>query len=408
MVTTTRPYGLISVDDHVIEPPTLWVERASRSTRDQVPHVIEEDGASIWVYGDKRIRLPSLFAQAGRDEAEIVPGLMSYRDMRPAYYQPVARSQDMDTDGVLASLCFPTIPRYCGQTFLEAEDRDLALWCVRTYNDWTIEEWAGGVPGRFIPLVILPLWDPALAAGEVERCAGMGAKAVSFSENPAKLGLPSLHDRAGYWDPVLGAINDTGLPICIHFGSSSMVPNTADDAPIFVSGLLSPVNLIYATADWLYSGKLEEFPNLEICLSEGGIGWMPYIMERAEYVLDHMRWARRYDPFDYGQTPREDPGPASSPRELFQQHIYGCFIDDRFGVRNLDAIGVDKVMMETDYPHGDGTFPHSMANAEKLLEGLDDEARYKIMQGNARRVFGLPEPLASVGDQPGGSASWAS
>jgi len=403
-----QPDGLISVDDHVIEPPTLWVDRAPRSRRDEVPHVVEEGGASIWVYGDKRIRLPSLFAQAGRDEADIVPGLMSYRDMRPAYYEPVARSQDMDTDGVLASLCFPTIPRYCGQTFLEAADRDLALWCVRAYNDWMIEEWAGGAPGRFIPLMILPLWDPQLAAGEVERGAGMGAKAVSFSENPAKLGLPSLHDRAGYWEPVLAAINDAGLPICIHFGSSSMVPNTADDAPIFVSGLLSPVNLIYATADWLYSGQLERFPNLKICLSEGGIGWMPYIMERAEYVLGHMRWARRYDPFDYGQAPRDDPGPAASPRELFQQHIYGCFIDDRFGVRNLDAIGVDKVMMETDYPHGDGTFPHSMANAAQLLDGLDDEARYKIMQGNARRVFGLSEPLASAAEPHRGSASWAS
>ena len=142
-MATEEANGLISVDDHVIEPPTLWVDRAPRSTRDQVPHVVEEDGASIWVYGDKRIRLPSLFAQAGRDEADIVPGLMSYRDMRPAYYEPVARSQDMDTDGVLASLCFPTIPRYCGQTFLEAADRDLALWCVRAYNDWMIEEWAG-------------------------------------------------------------------------------------------------------------------------------------------------------------------------------------------------------------------------------------------------------------------------
>ena len=187
-----------------------------------------------------------------------------------------------------------------------------------------------------------------------------------------------------------------------------MVPNTADDAPIYVSGLLSPVNLIYATADWLYSGKLEQFPNLKICLSEGGIGWMPYIMERAEYVLDHMRWARRYDPFAYGQAPRDDTGPVSNPRQLFQQHIYGCFIDDRFGVRNLDAIGVDKVMMETDYPHGDGTFPHSLANAEELLKDLDDEVRYKIMQGNARRVFGLPEPLASAGAPHEGSASWAS
>jgi predicted TIM-barrel fold metal-dependent hydrolase len=384
--------GLISVDDHVIEPPGLWADRVARADRDRAPHVVEDDGASVWVYEDKRIRIPSLFAQAGRDEAEIAPGLMSYADMRPEYYDARARTKDMDTDGVLASLCFPTIPRYCGQTFLEARDRDLALACLRAYNDWTIEEWAGAAPGRFIPLVIVPLWDPPLAAKEVERCAALGGRAVAFSENPAKLGLPSLHDRNGYWDPLLSAINDTGLPICIHFGSSSMVPNTADDAPIYVSALLSPLNLTYAAADWLFCRKLERFTNLKICLSEGGIGWMPYIMERSEYVVDHMPWADRYEPLDYSGPARDGLGPAVRPSELFRRHIYGCFIDDRFGVANLEAIGIDHVMMEADYPHGDGTFPHTMANAERLLAGLGKEARYQIMQGNARRVFNLPEP----------------
>ena len=384
--------GLISVDDHVIEPPTVWVDRAARADRDRVPHVVEEDGVSVWRYGDKRITLPSLFAQAGRDEADIMPGLMSYSDMRPAYFDAAARTEDMDTDGIVASLCFPTIPRYCGQTFLEAKDRELALECVKAYNDWTIDEWAGGAPGRFIPLIITPLWDPALAAAEVERCAGRGAKAVSFSENPAKLGLPSLHHRAGYWDPLLSTINDTGLPICIHFGSSSMVPTTADDAPIFVSALLSPLNLTYAAADWLFSRTLERFPNLKICLSEGGIGWMPYIIERAEYVVEHMRWARTFEPFDYDNTRYENLGPAVPPSDLFRRHIYGCFIDDRFGVANIDLIGVDHVMMESDYPHGDGTFPNSLANAERLLAGVDAGARHQIMQGNARRVFRLEEP----------------
>ena len=392
MVRLAPAEGLISVDDHVIEPPNVWVDRAARADRDRVPHVVEEDGVSVWRYGDKRITVPSLFAQAGRDEADITPGLMSYSEMRPGYFNASARTEDMDTDGIIASLCFPTIPRYCGQTFLEAKDRELALACVKAYNDWTIDEWAGGAPGRFIPLIITPLWDPSLAAVEVERCAGRGAKAVSFSENPAKLGLPSLHDRAGYWDPLLAAINDTGLPICIHFGSSSMVPTTADDAPIFVSALLSPLNLTYAAADWLFSGKLERYPNLKICLSEGGIGWMPYIIERAEYVMDHMRWARTYEPYDYGGTRHENLGPAESPSDLFRRHIYGCFIDDRFGVDNIDAIGADHVMMESDYPHGDGTFPHSLANAQRLLAGLDPAVRHQIMQGNARRVFNLEEP----------------
>jgi len=390
-VTSATEDRLISVDDHVIEPPSLWVDRVARRDRDRVPHVVEEDGASIWVYEDVRIPIPGLFVQAGRPEAEIKPELMSYERMRPAYFDAKERSKDMDEDGVLASACFPTIPRYCGQTFLEASDREMALVCVRAYNDWMIEEWAGGAPGRFIPMVIVPLWDPVAAAEEVGRCAGLGAKAVSFSENPAKLDLPSIHDRAGYWDPFLAAVDEAGLPMCIHFGSSSMVPNTSDDAPIYVSALLSPLNLTYATADWLFSKKLERYPNLKVCLSEGGIGWIPYILERAEFIIEHMPWARKFDAYDYEQRERENLGPELSPTELFRKHIFGCFIDDKFGVANLDAIGVDNVMIETDYPHGDGTYPNSLANARRLLAGLDDETRYKIMQGNARRVFNLTE-----------------
>lgn len=382
---------LISVDDHVIEPPTVWVDRVARADRERVPHVVEEDRASIWVYEDVRIPIPGLFVQAGRPEAEIVPELMSYERMRPAYFDSRERTADMDRDGVLASLCFPTIPRYCGQTFLEAKDRDLALVCVRAYNDWMVEEWAGGAPGRFIPLALAPLWDPVLAACEVRRCAEMGAKAVAFSENPVKLGLPSIHDPSQHWRPFLEAIDETGLPLCIHFGSSSMVPNTSDDAPIYVSALLSPINLIYATADWLFSGQLERYPNLKICLSEGGIGWIPYILERADYVIEHMPWARRFDAYDYTGTQTGDRGPGATPAQLFRDHIFGCFIDDETGIRNLDAIGIDNVMIETDYPHGDGTFPNSQANARRLLSRLEPVARYKIMQGNARRVFNLTE-----------------
>jgi predicted TIM-barrel fold metal-dependent hydrolase len=389
--------GLISVDDHVIEPPGLWVDRVPRADRERVPHVVEENGASIWHYEDVRIPMPSLFAQAGRDEADIVPGLMTYTEMRAGYYDAAARTVDMDADGILASLCFPTIPRYCGQTFLEAKDRDLALTCVRAYNDWMVEDWAGAAPGRFIPLVIIPLWDPVAAGAEVRRAVAMGAKAVSFSENPAKLGLPSLHDADGFWDPFLEAVNEAGIPICIHFGSSSMVPTTAPDAPIYVSALLSPLNLAYATADWLFSHKLHQFPNLKICLSEGGIGWIPFILERAKYSIEHMPWARKYDAFDYDLNPQADLGPEATPAELFRDHIYGCVINDEFGIKNLDAVGVDNVMMESDYPHGDGTFPNSMANAERLLAGLDDETRYKLMQGNARRVFDFVPACDRVG-----------
>jgi predicted TIM-barrel fold metal-dependent hydrolase len=360
--------------------------------------------------------ITGLLVQAGKQRDEVRPGFVNYEDMRPGVYDSVERAKDMDTDGVIASACFPFFPRYCGQTFFEAADRDLAWLCVQAYNDWMIEEWAGSSPGRFIPMIILPLWDPLLAAGEIERSASLGAKAITFSENPAKLGLPSLHDSQGYWDPVLSAANDAAMPFCIHFGSSSMVPNTSDDAPIFVSAALSPLNLAYALADWLFSGKFEQYPQLKICLSEGGIGWIPYMVDRAEQVLETMMWARRFDVVSgmtggssslSGDQSGRHLGDAlgegkdgagtdlgvwqarAQPRELFRDHVFGCFIDDRFGARHLDEIGWENVMMETDYPHGDGTFPNSLKRAQQLLAQYSPAQQYKVMQGNARRVFRL-------------------
>ena len=109
----------------------------------------------------------------------------------------------MDRAGVLASLCFPTITRFCGQLFMEASDREFGLVCLKAYNDWMIDEWCGAAPGRYIPLFLIPMWDPQLAVAEMERCAAKGATTFAFSENPAPLGLPTIHDKDRYWDPVM-------------------------------------------------------------------------------------------------------------------------------------------------------------------------------------------------------------
>ena len=119
--------------------------------------------------------------------------------MRPGSFRADDRLSDMDINGVEASQCFPNMfVRFCGQRFLSGKDPDLALLCVRAYNDWMVEEWAGPSGGRLVPLCIVPLWDAELAAEEVERNAARGVRAVCFSELPGNLGLPSIH--SGYWD----------------------------------------------------------------------------------------------------------------------------------------------------------------------------------------------------------------
>ena len=144
-----------------------------------------------------------LSAVVGKAKEEFSPNPLNYDDMRPGCYDPVARLEDMDRAGIIASLCFPTLPRFCGQLFYEAKDRDFGFVCLQAYNDWMIDEWCGAAPGRYIPLVLIPIWDPALAAKELERCAAKGATAFCFSENPEPLGLPTIHDPDRYWDPVM-------------------------------------------------------------------------------------------------------------------------------------------------------------------------------------------------------------
>lgn len=380
---------LVSVDDHVLEPPHVWQARVAEKFRDAAPQLIRNDKGEFWQYDGKVFPTTGLSAAAGKKKEEFSPLPVRYDEMRPGCYDPKARIEDMDRAGVLASLCFPSFPRFCGQTFYEANDRELALVCVQAYNDWMIEEWCGAAPGRLIPLIILPLWDPKRAAVEIERCAGKGAKAITFSENPASLGLPSIHDKDRYWDPVFAAASATGMPLCTHIGSGSKLPSTAPDSPLILTVALTPRLALDTCMDWLFSGNLERFPNLKLALSEGGISWMPYVLQLCDHTLERQgAWAAKGDLSLLGAG----GGGAGhdyqmAPSEVFRRQVFGCFILDPLGVDLIDRIGVDNVMVETDYPHTDSTWPDSIEVARKQLASLSEDDQYKVMQGNARRVF---------------------
>jgi predicted TIM-barrel fold metal-dependent hydrolase len=404
------PHWIISVDDHVLEPGHVWQERVPAKLRDRAPKLIQhEKFGTSWEF-DGMLLPTSGMAAAATIEGDMSPNPLDYSELRPGCTEPKARVADMDRDHVLASLCFPSFPRFAGQLFSLIDDKELGLACIRAYNDWMIEEWAGTVPGRLIPLVVMPFWDPKLATAEVQRCAAAGAAAVAFSENSDKLGFPSIHDADYYWDPVFAACAEAGLPVCMHMGSSSLLPQTAADAPYIVSISLGPTSIIYCLNDWLFSGQFQRHPDLKICLSEGGIGWIPYALERASYVVRKNRvWLDKIDDEGLDEAAAWVGGTKKGARsegydipvrELFRRHVYGCFIDDEFGCRNVHDVGVDNVMLETDYPHADSTWPNSWPLAKERLAGLTDEEVYKIVQGNARKVFGTfafadePAPVA--------------
>ena len=388
---------IISVDDHVVEPAHLWQtwlperykERGPRSERRGIgtmrhlgggtyEQTFDDDGpkADCWNYEDLVYINKRHVAAVGYDRDDMTMSPITYDEMRPGCYDPKARLADMDLNWVEASLCFPTFPRFCGQTFTEAKDRELALACIKAYNDWMVLEWCGDSGGRLIPLTIVPLWDADLAAAEVRRNAERGVRAVTFSEIPPHLGLPSIH--SGFWDPFFQACAETGTVVNMHIGSSSKMPATSPDAPVAVAATLSFNNAMGSLADFLFSGILIRFPTLRLAYSEGQIGWLPYILERADAVWeDHRAW---------GGVAETIPEPPST---YFHRQVWGCFFKDFHGLRSLDVIGEDKVTFETDYPHTDSTWPDTRAIAGRMMAGLTPAVIEKVVRGNAIHLYDL-------------------
>ncbi len=399
MTTELSLDWLISVDDHVLEPPHLWVDRVAATDRERAPHQVIEGDMEFWVYDGKRYPSSGLSAVAGKKKEEFSPEPVTYAEMRPGCYDAKARIEDMDRAGILASLCFPTVTRFCGQLFMEASDRDFGFVCLQAYNDWMIEEWSAAAPGRYIPLILIPMWDPPLAAKEMERCAAKGATAFAFSENPAPLGLPTIHDANRYWDPVMAAASDLEMVCSMHVGSSSQVPQIAPDSPFMANLAWGAVRTSGAMLSWLFSGMFTRYSGLKIALSEGEIGWMPYFLERAEQVLDKQRfWVQRGVKFMEHATTDVDLNTIDI-RALFRDHVFGCFIDDAHGIASIDEIGEDNIMCETDYPHSDSTWPDCIAVVKKRIAHLSPEVQYKLLRGNAERLYRFTpaEPPVLVG-----------
>ncbi len=388
---------IISVDDHVIEPPHVWQDRLPAKFLDVGPRIErrglagmryvggqtyeldwDDDGppCDVWLYEDTAVPLRRHIAAVGFSRDEMTASPITYDEMRDGCYDATARLADMDVNHVEASLCFPTFPRFCGQTFSEGDDKELGLLCVQAYNDWMVDEWCGGSGGRLIPLIIVPLWDAELAAAEVRRNAERGVHAVCFSEIPAKLGLPSIH--TGAWEPFFAACEETQMTINMHIGSSSQMPSTSADAPPAVAVALSFNNAMASLCDFLFSGVLVDHPDLKLAYSEGQIGWLPYILERVDDVWEeHRAW---------GGVADRIPEPPST---YWHRQIYGCFFRDRHGLDCLDIIGEDNVTFETDYPHTDSTWPHTKKVAEELMAHLPQATVDKIVRGNAITMLHL-------------------
>ena len=336
-------YTVISVDDHVVEPAHMFEGRVPAGLSEHAPHIVETDqGHQVWEFEGQRYTQVGMNAVAGRrpDSYSLEP--FRFDQMRPGCYDVEARVRDMDINGVWASVNFPSqITGFCGRVFFDAEDRELGLACIRAWNDWLFEEWHTPHPERIVPLGITYLADAELAVQEIRRNAERGFTSVTFPERPHAIGLPSLWER-DHWDPIIEAVIETNTVVSLHVGSSGLEVGPPGGASLQIGATLFGQLSLTACAEWLWSEYPVRYPELKIAMSEGGIGWVAMLHDRLENMVDRSGYGRRWE---------------IRPAEVLRRNFWFCTLDDPSTIDTRYTIGVENVMVEVDYPHGDGTWP---------------------------------------------------
>jgi predicted TIM-barrel fold metal-dependent hydrolase len=373
-------YTLISVDDHLMEPPHTFEGRLPRRLQEKGPKVVEtEEGHQVWHFDGQPYFQVGFMCVAGRPREDHRVEPARYDEVRPGCWRIEDRIKDMDIGGIWASVNFPSgVTGFGGTLFSETKDLALGLACVQAWNDWLFEEWYSPYPDRIVPLGITLLSDPEKGAAEIRRNAARGFRAVTLPEQPHKLGYPSVFHE--HWEPIVRACAETETVLNLHIGASgfaSMPPG----APLLELGatLFGPM-AIQACAEWLWSGYPARYPDLKIAMSEGGIGWVAMLIDRVDNIMTRSGYGKGW------------PDEKHSPSDVLRRNFWFCMIDGPSTISTRDVIGVENIVFESDYPHGDGTWPDTQEVMRKALGHLPAEEIRMIAHENAARLYRHPLP----------------
>jgi predicted TIM-barrel fold metal-dependent hydrolase len=368
---------LVSIDDHVIEPPDMFKGHVPERYLDQAPKsIMDESGYEKWWFQGVPSVSTSLNAVVGWPKEEWGMNPSTFAEMRPGSYDIDERVRDMNRNGILASMCFPSFAGFSARFFQEAEDKDLALIMLKAYNDWHIDEWAASYPGRFIPIALGPVWHPEELAKEVRRVAAKGVRAVTMPELPHLQGLPSYHDLE-YWDPFFRAVSETQVVMCLHIGQGFGAIRGAPGAPIDNLIILATQVSTFAAQDLLWGGAMTKYPDLKIAWSEAGIGWIPFYLDRCDRHYTNQRWLGH----DFG---------GKLPSDIFREHSLACYVTDPTALKVRHDIGLEIIAWECDYPHSDSIWPDApeFVINEMNGAGVPDNELNMITYENTCRFFG--------------------
>jgi len=381
---------LISIDDHVVEPPDMFAHHVPAGYADRAPRIVSDGGIDRWVFEGAMVGSMGLNAVVSWPKDEWGMDPTTFAEMRPGAYDIHERVRDMNRNGVLASMCFPTFAGFSAGTFQRADDKDLALVMLRAYNDWHIDEWCTAYPGRFIPLALCPVWDVEDMVDEVHRVAAKGCRAVTMPELPHLQGLPSYH--SDWWDPFFAALCDEEMVMCLHIGQGFAAISTPPDAPIDNLIILATQVSVLAAQDLLWGPAFRKYPALKVAWSEAGIGWIPFYLDRCDRHFKNQKWLHH----DFG---------GRLPSEVFREHSLACYVTDPAALKLRREIGIGSIAWECDYPHSDSLWPDApeVVLAELEAAGASDSDIDQITWANTCRFFGhdafatIPRSEATVG-----------
>ena len=373
-------YTIISVDDHLVEPPHTFEGRLPARLQDRAPRVIEtEEGHQVWFYEDTPYFQVGFMCVAGRppEDQRVEPA--RFEEVRRGCWDIHSRVKDMDINGVYASVNFPSgVTGFGGTLFSESKDQELGLACVRAWNDWLFDEWYGSYPERIVPLGITFLSDPAKGAEEIRRNAKRGFTAVTMPEQPHRQGLPAIFDA--YWEPIIQACADTETVLNLHVGSSGFAQMPPGSPMLELGATLFQAMAFESCAEWLWSGWAARYPALKIAMSEGGIAWVAGLIDRCDNIMSRSGYGRGW------------PDAKISPSDCLRRNFWFCMIDDPSTVSTIPTMGFENVMVESDYPHGDGTWPDTQQVIHEMIGHLPDAQIRMLTHENAAKLYRHPLP----------------
>ena len=371
-------YTVISVDDHVVEPAHLFSRYLPAKLRAGGPQIVETgNGAEVWEFEGQIYSQVGMNAVAGRRKDTVKLEPFRFEHMRPGCYDIEARVRDMDIGGIWASVNFPSsITGFCGRVFFNAKDREVGLACIEAWNNWLFQEWHQAYPERIVPMGITYLSDTEWAVREINRMADLGFKSVTLPERPHAIGLPPLFDR-NHWDPIIQACVDTDMVISLHVASSGGYPSPPGAPSLQLGATMFGQLSLAACAEWLWSGYPKDFPTLRIAMSEGGIGWVPMLLDRLDNIIDRSGYGLGWE---------------ERPADILKRNFWFCTIDDPSTIDLRHRIGVENICVEVDYPHGDGTWPDTQLEIEKLWGHIPDDELRMMCCENAAKLYRHPLP----------------